>query len=538
MIRRETRGVATSALLVLAASGCFTDADGRQPDGNALYYPTGVLLSPGGTTLYVANSDFDLQFSGGSVQAIDARAVRDAVQLIPDQIAAGNSTTDACAAAGLPTNDDPFLHPGPCAALDVAPFVRSSAFIGAFASGLLLTHDPSGERARLFAPVRGDPSITYFDVQDDREADAAAAPTFELDCQAGDDGFCSDAHRLGRDPDRNLRGLQLPADPLGIAASSDGTAIVSAHQTAEAASLVSNDWDGRPELSYFLSGLPVGPTEIASIPEPGFVPFAQQAASDADTVFSYLSGFALTYRSTAEVDILRYFPDSAAAPPRPFIVRSHAFPVTTGASNFDSRGIALLDRARRTCETTCRDDTHPSAADEYACLLACAEEHPVRVFLANRSPSSLVIGEMRTFTNELAVPGEPEPVLTNAFEGIELFDSVPLDFGPSRVEVGQVVGDDGALEDRVFVVCFDSRRLFIYDPERAAIEAVVNTGRGPHDFAIDARESEDGDAHALLYVGHFTDSYIGVVDLDRRRPLTYGQLIASVGIPNPPAESQ
>ena len=68
---------------------CFTSADGRKPDGEHFVYPTGVLLSPGGTALYVANSDFDLQFSGGSVQAIDVISMRQAVSAIPVALAAG-----------------------------------------------------------------------------------------------------------------------------------------------------------------------------------------------------------------------------------------------------------------------------------------------------------------------------------------------------------------------------------------------------------------------------------------------------------------
>ena len=44
--------------------------------------------------------------------------------------------------------------------------------------------------------------------------------------------------------------------------------------------------------------------------------------------------------------------------------------------------------------------------------------------------------------------------------------------------------------------------------------------------------------HSFLYVGHFTDSYIGVVDLDMRRPETFGSMFATVGAPTPPRESK
>jgi hypothetical protein len=41
-----------------------------------------------------------------------------------------------------------------------------------------------------------------------------------------------------------------------------------------------------------------------------------------------------------------------------------------------------------------------------------------------------------------------------------------------------------------------------------------------------------------MYVGHFTDSYIGVVDLDMRRPQTFGSMFLTVGKPLPPRESK
>jgi hypothetical protein len=101
-----------------------------------------------------------------------------------------------------------------------------------------------------------------------------------------------------------------------------------------------------------------------------------------------------------------------------------------------------------------------------------------------------------------------------------------------------VVGTDGTLEERVFAVAFDSRSVFIVDPIRERIEVVIHTGRGPHDIAVDAGVDANGNAEALLFIGHFTDSYLGVVDLDRRRPATYGQLVANIGTPTAPRESR
>ncbi len=88
----------------------------------------------------------------------------------------------------------------------------------------------------------------------------------------------------------------------------------------------------------------------------------------------------------------------------------------------------------------------------------------------------------------------------------------------------------GQTETRVFVVCFDSRRIFVYDPQRSRIEAEILTGRGPYAVVVDTPRS-------LLYVGNFTDSYIGVFSLDLASP-TYGTLLGTLGFPKSPRSSK
>jgi len=87
------------------------------------------------------------------------------------------------------------------------------------------------------------------------------------------------------------------------------------------------------------------------------------------------------------------------------------------------------------------------------------------------------------------------------------------------------------LERRIFVVCFDSRRIFVYDPKRRALDAIVSTGRGPYALAVDR-------VRGLAYLGHFTDSYLGVISLDQRFPQTYATIVASIGTPKAPRSSK
>jgi hypothetical protein len=55
---------------------------------------------------------------------------------------------------------------------------------------------------------------------------------------------------------------------------------------------------------------------------------------------------------------------------------------------------------------------------------------------------------------------------------------------------------------------------------------------------FDVDDDPDAPTHAFLHVGHFTDSYIGIVDLDMRRAQTFGQIFATIGQPTPPQESR
>src|SRR5688572_15150371 len=89
-----------------AAVGCYTSDEVLDPPTTTFYFPTGVVVSPGGTTLYVINSDFDLQYNGGTVQALDLAAIRPKLQTLTDQFIAGKGAEDACAAVGLLRNGE------------------------------------------------------------------------------------------------------------------------------------------------------------------------------------------------------------------------------------------------------------------------------------------------------------------------------------------------------------------------------------------------------------------------------------------------
>ena len=63
--------------------------------------------------------------------------------------------------------------------------------------------------------------------------------------------------------------------------------------------------------------------------------------------------------------------------------------------------------------------------------------------------------------------------------------AMALGYGPARVVVGPIVNTKGERERRAFAVCFDSRRVVVYDIERQRIDTEILTGRGPQAFVVD-----------------------------------------------------
>jgi hypothetical protein len=523
------------AALLLA--GCYDPGAGNEPPLREFYFPVGVAISPGATRLYVVNSDFDLQYNGGSLQSLDLERIR---ALVPRRCSSdadcgaearcdledtrwcvpssGDHAGKPCGAFGEKSAASRLLAPGRCGYVSLndpqdkgTSLVKDAVGVSAFATDVIYRPRPSGPGGRLFVPARGDATLHYIETIDETEASVP----FELDCgQRGNSGDCNDAHRVGDDPDEeNTRGLRLPSEPFGVAATPDAAAVVLTHQTEGAASLFVNDeaaWgDGvtsfgqGPKLEFVVSGMPRRPIGIAAIPEPAIV-----AAQSID----YQPGFLVTFRDAAEVHLLRFFDDARAAPERPFLQDVGVVGIGANSIGVDSRGIAIDGSKRVACERAC------GAGSD--CLSDCAGI-PLGVYVANRTPATLLIGQTRTNASKTSSDDLPQ-----------FYTTRPVTFGPSRVIAGELIDKSGARVPRIFLICFDSRKIVIFDPVLQRVEDWIETGRGPHSLALDI-----GPDYAYGYIGHFTDSYIGVVDLDQRHE-TFGTIVLTVGKPTAPRTSK
>lgn len=541
--------------LPLIVSSCFAAGEGVEPPLDRFYFPVGLAVSPGGSRLYVANSDFDLQYNGGSLQALNLARIREFIPRscqadadcsddsqcdleptsqnggVPSHwcvARAGRNQGRPCGALPEKTAARRYLFPGRCEYVDQShppdggrSLVVDRVGLGAFATELLYRQNPGADGGMLYVPVRGDASLHFVEVEDDSERGSVG---YELECgQGSNQGDCSEKYRAGKDPDRNIRDLRLPQEPFGVGSTTDGTATLVTHQTEGAVSLFVNRWDGKgPMLEYVAGGMPSRAIAVAPIPEPAMI---TRARADGERSLNYQPGFYVTFANSAELRLLRYFSEGGAsddlrsdtiAPP--FLQQSGTVTIKANSAGWDSRGIAVDASARQACEAGCDGDL--------PCLGECAGIE-LQVFVANRAPDSLLVGKTRTSR----VPNSTDDL--PAF-----YDSVPVASGASRVTVGHIIDTDGQLAPRVFVVSFDERVVAIYDPVARRVEKLVETGRGPHALAIDvdpeARTSGHPPAYAYAYVAHFTDSYLGVVDLDQRHSRTFGQIVLSIGKPTAP----
>ena len=563
-----------AALSALLSNACYSAGDGKPPPLEELYFPTGLALDhlsekdelgkPTGLPakyLYVVNSDFDLQYRAASLISYDLDLLRDIVPRncrttadcegddlcdapgaegiptepprVPSYFCVDRRTLAPCSAFGDRDEADLVLNPGRCKSIDpVNPQDGSPSIlvdkvgIGAFATDVIWRKNPEPDPqypGRLFVPVRGDSTLHWIDVREGK---------FTCGQNGDDDNGCDDQHRSGDSTADNHDELRMPAEPYAVDASAKGEYVAITNQTSGSVSLFANRWgsDAGPELVDILTGLPLAPVAIAALPEPVL----------ADGIPQPSPGFLVAYRTAAQIDLLRVRSDAVDTNTALMNYTYHSLTwagsvaINANSLGFDSRGIAIDDSERLKdydgCDCKLAADPAECEAERPACLRAV---HQPAVYVASRAPASLLVGAM---TADFGYP-------SGTSELPSFTDSVSLTFGPSRVIVGDVkvpgtaqsAQQDEAgpyeIETRVFVVCFDSRRIFVYDPKRRLVDAIISTGRGPYALALDG-------VRGLAYLGHFTDSYLGVVSLDQRFPQTYATIVASIGAPKAPRSSK
>ncbi|HKP64114.1 MAG TPA: hypothetical protein VJV78_45575 [Polyangiales bacterium] len=167
-----------------AAWGCNLDNPGDEPPKGLLYLPTGLLLSAPDPDvapryLYVVNSNFDLRYNSGSLQAFDL-----------DEL--DRKVTDCD-------------KPGPDCEIDPEDVLADEVLVPSLASYVA----PSSGFTRLYIATRTDTNITFVDVREDQDN--------VLSCK-DKDRRCDDSFMRYRDPLADERSLELPREAVSIVA--------------------------------------------------------------------------------------------------------------------------------------------------------------------------------------------------------------------------------------------------------------------------------------------------------------------------------
>ena len=246
---------------------------------------------------------------------------------------------------------------------------------------------------------------------------------------------------------------------------------------------------------------------------------------------------------------------------RPYIVKERPYVNTVEANGSNSRGIAIDPTPRIACEQAALASGLSMTSAEY---IACAQT-PARVFIASRSPPSLIVGQIGSMSEE---DGTYDP------DALTLLRQPSISAGPSNVYVAPIVDETGRYSVRVFIVCFDSQTIAIYNPDTGVVENQVTTGPGPFAMAFDPFDIIAVATHALVpfdarspytivskdnpaidgeralrtyrfaYVASFTDSYVQVMDLDQSfqddRLMgvpTFETMVYTLGLPVQPVQA-
>jgi hypothetical protein len=571
--------VAVIAILLAAApnvASCYSTGDGTLPPPESFYFPVGLAVSKGGNVLYVVNSDFDLQWNGGTIQSYDLDQIRadaalSAIDPTAPSIAKNWVHQPGPTATQCPGNPLVVWPDGTgrvplnqtCAPpVNSYVYVRDSAIIGAFATDIQL----SPSQGRFYVPVRGDASLTWGDiVQDDpmvappQGSTVDTYPPYRISCGVRVAGRCDDAHHAGVNPDEpgNTRHVVMPGEPFAMAQTADGTALILTHQTEQESSLFLTGLDATgepttpvssPSMQFIITqtgtgALPLGGDGIVPIPHDNLaLGCAPTGPCQGVTAPSFIE----TNNTTPQLNLLRYYGDDGSSTHRPYIVNEAAIPLNVNSPGTDWRGIAIDSSPRLACEAKY---PWPNPYSK-----SCAQL-PAPLYIASRSPPSLVVGAVGTAPVAPSQSYDPD--------GIAIFQNVPLQAGVSRVYVAPIINEAGNYERRVFVVAFDSNTIYVYNPQ-TGITDQISVGNGPFALTFDPFSAEDmalgnpvlGDprhpdaagspnplelkTYRFAYVASFTNSYIQVIDLDDSRAdkSTYETVVFTLGNPTIPKGTQ
>ena len=568
---------------------CRGRADtGGEICGQQFYYPTGIAIDPGDTSvLYVTNANADLRYASGSLVTVDTRMF----ECTLDYACKGARLFDAgCTPFSMANLDadclpyaktladvkpvaDP-LHPanssettgkrGGCyedlldpsiLVCDEELYLTGSVRVGNFAGSVRVQTDPpSAFNRRLWLPARGDPSITFVDVN-------ATAPqpgglgTVKLSCIDPNDHLpdvpdscinqrvtVRDFHQPGAPgfacPNDQTACVSLPPEPFGIyldQGCEDGT------RTGGGPCPTVNNVQVAPYARLLVSHLQSG--EITLIDARASDPRSTVDHKSAENVVLDVRGVGLPADSAGRRGAFSVVPREPGNPLGWWYVTSRISPILStfriasvstvlGGPQFTIAGGTQFNVAGGPYSSG--DDVReivfdPCTPGNAGCRAFTVEGHPPSVFTL----------DTRLDNGAGVSPGTPRN---------QVVDIVEVCQGPSRLALRQTMqpGPEGMRQvNRLYVSCFASGQILVIDPDQATLVATILAGSGANEMAFNYGWDEvrgreltlPSHGHRRMYVTDYLDNNVTVIDLDPGSP-TENHVIGRIGTSDPPRVQQ
>jgi hypothetical protein len=532
----RARGAGARALgltaLALSTGACTLSQNGVVPPSDTFFYPTSAVMSPtdpAGQFLYVANSNADLRFNDGTLVMVDVAKAHD------DRFLNAGSW-GACPQADYVNPLSRDVPPTCCWDLldsnilncDERTYIQSDAtvLIGSFAALMVWQNfcadpclayhqtaasmpsclaDPNA--GRLLIGVRGDTSLTYVDVApvgSARNTTSTSHPVFHC---TGDATTTSMAECNQKVVDTS--------SPLAIESGDPQAPATTLPDEPYALAL-------DKERGYLYIGHLVGST---SVPDTGGVSLFDVSG----TGFIAADQFPPPPRFIA--------PFGSPFPPNSsglFGVTSLMMHEPLGAPP-DPNNRYLYVSSRYVPQVTSMAPIGPS-------ICAGDENDDVIVPAGNTLNSNLAGSEMRGVEFIEPLPGSQPNYAQRAFAlqrqppDLVAFDIATNESGATNATPTDVIEtcsgptflyqhDTGAGEGpRLFVNCFDTGEVYVFDPSGPTLLTTFGVGRGPAGMVFDT-------ARPLAYVLDFSQNDVSVVDLALGSPTQY-HVVQRIGFPS------
>ncbi len=523
---------------VVAASACSLSQQGVSPPADTFFYPASAIVDQSKSWLFVTNSNADLRFNDGTLVMVDlVDALADRTNKGGPFLPAGGPVLSAGGAIQTwdlcPQEDyvNPLSRSDPQICCwdrldssilncDERRYVQPDATvrIGSFAAGMLLQPDcgacdmgctPDPTFGRLLIGVRGDTSLTWVDVA---SQSGDLHPTFSCNSTPGVSlSECDSVHRIidthsalvTESMDTQAPDVQVPDEPYALALDSSLGLLYIGHLVGSTA-IVDTGGVSLFDVSSTRSGLNMQ-NFLAPFPSPFppnnagafgitalelHVPLGQMAVPGARQELFASSRYVPAITAMAPFGNISP-PASCDLSARDVVVEPAGDSFNSGLVGSEMRGIEFIE---------------PPAPDPTAAPDPSAPQYAQRAYALQRVPPDLV-----GFN-----------IARNNAGGIV---TTPTDVSETCSSPTFLYQHDAGDGPRLYVNCFDTGEIYVFDPTVPTLVTTFQVGRGPAGLVF------PDDHSPIAYVIGFSDNNLSVLDLAPGSATQY-HVIERIGFPS------